>query len=92
MATIRNAIRDYEISKLRNEGWTLQKIGDQFDLNRERVRQICNREKSKLKRRELIITNKVTRLENGEDVYKKEQTINYIIKVMQTIQDSLGVM
>lgn len=35
-----NPERDNEIVRLRKEGWTLQKIGDKFNLTRERVRQI----------------------------------------------------
>ena len=42
--------RDREIYKRRLSGETLASIGKDYDINRERVRQICNREKRLLKR------------------------------------------
>ena len=38
----RNMDRDQEIRDLRSQGMTLQKIGDQFNVSRQRVLQIVN--------------------------------------------------
>ena len=37
-----NAARNSYARALRNQGWSLQSIGDVFDVSRERVRQICS--------------------------------------------------
>ena len=39
--------RNLEIVQLREEGWTLQRIGDKYGVTRERVRQILHHEKEK---------------------------------------------
>lgn len=39
---MRNQGRLHEIIAMRRQGKTLQQIGDEFDLTRERVRQICD--------------------------------------------------
>jgi DNA-directed RNA polymerase sigma subunit (sigma70/sigma32) len=39
--------RNDNIVVLREEGWTLQKIGDKYGLSRERIRQILLSERNK---------------------------------------------
>lgn len=47
------AERNSEIFKLYSDGWTYQAIGEEFDLSKERIRQICVREARKQKLDEL---------------------------------------
>ena len=44
-----NETRDAEIIRLRDNGLTLQEIGDRYGLTRERVRQIVEREPTLLR-------------------------------------------
>lgn len=37
-------LRDKSILELRIKGWTLQRIGEEYQLTRERVRQIIERQ------------------------------------------------
>jgi len=42
IAEVKLQRRNADMIQLRDEGWTLQKIGDKYGLTRERVRQIIN--------------------------------------------------